>query len=240
MLRDQVTRAMTSSPIDPSGLLPIHERTALYTVFSQQLEGLTASVNNLSEFDYFYVLSARFHLQSFCLFDEPSSDFYTERVLALYFTAISLIQHSLAANSRSRNTIRCCPFYSVQTFIAASFILLKILKSDYFTSFIPVESGRELFHEAVNSIKTMSVADNDLPSRFADVLSYIWTDAPPHLITGPGKQGLKLHVRSRNSMSIVYDSLWRWREHFAAQSEQQTDDGEDSESFIRLIVAQPC
>ncbi|KAF2466295.1 uncharacterized protein BDR25DRAFT_268728 [Lindgomyces ingoldianus] len=216
MFRDNVSRAMASSVSDPVGLLPTHERLSLYKVFSKELEGIEGSINDLSDTTRFYISAARLHLQSFYLFDEPSSDTYINRILTLYFTATSVMQQTLDTNQRSQNIIRYCPFFVYQTSVSASFIILKILKNDYFSSFIDVESEQKLFHASVSVIRKMSVADNDLPGRLGDVLAYLWTDTTPNLISGPGKEGLQLKIRSRMSMSVVFDSLWRWREQFRA------------------------
>lgn len=219
MFRDQVTRSMTSSLADPVGLLPTHERLPLYRMLSQQLESLESSADNLSDLDRFHLLAARFHLQLFCLFDEPFSEAYTERILMLHFTATSLIQHTLETSRRNGNNFRYFPFYSIQMFVAASFTLLKVLKNDYFTSFIDSEAGNEIFQTAVNAIRTTSIADNDLPSRLAGVLVFLWSEVPSYLIGGQGRDGLQLQIRSRSSMSLVHDSLWRWREHFRTHPE---------------------
>lgn len=75
----------------------------------------------------------------------------------------------------------------------------------------------------------MSVSNNDLPQRLAEVLAQMWRMGN----TGPTRQevlsngntsnpaekddSLRLKVRCRMSMSLVYDSVWRWREDFQAK-----------------------
>ncbi len=65
----------------------------------------------------------------------------------------------------------------------------------------------------------MSVANNDLPGRLGDVLAYLYTHPDPSITGGSGLNGLQLKVKSRMSMSIVYDLLWRWREQFRTEAE---------------------
>ncbi|ORY05917.1 hypothetical protein BCR34DRAFT_604371 [Clohesyomyces aquaticus] len=217
MFRDNVSRAIASCVSDPVGLVPTHERLSLYKVFSKELEEIESIGSEVSDINRFYISAARLHLQSFALFDEPSSDSYINRILSLYYMAASLIQQTLDADRASSSMIRCCPFFVYQTFVSASFIVLKVLKNNYFSSFIDIQSGRTLFHASITAIRRMSLECNDLPARLGDVLGYLWSDATPNLVSRPGKGGLQLQIRSRMSMSVVYDSLWRWREQVREQ-----------------------
>ncbi|KAF2727284.1 hypothetical protein EJ04DRAFT_451641 [Polyplosphaeria fusca] len=228
MFRDNVSRSLASNTSDPIGLLPTHERMSLYKVFLKELEGIEGSAQGVSCMNRFCILAARLHVQSFYLFDEPTSEAYTERVLMLYFTALTLIRHSLDADRSTHQIISYSPFFAYQTMVAASFIVLKVLKNDYFSSFVDVETGRKLFNASVSAIRRMSIANNDLPGRLADVLAFLWTDMTC-LISGPGKEGLQLKIQSRMSMSVVYDSLWRWREQFRAQPTDASAFGEEDQ-----------
>ncbi|KAF2120216.1 hypothetical protein BDV96DRAFT_486361 [Lophiotrema nucula] len=216
MFRDNVSKTLASNASDPIGLLPTNERMSLYRVFIKELEAIEGSVTDVSSINRFCILAARLHLQSFYLFDEPSSEAYTERILMLYFTALTLIQHTLSTDQNSQKIVPYIPFPSYQILVAASFIVLKVLKNDYFSSFTDTETGRTLFNASVTSMRRISIANNDLPGRLADVLSFLWADMTC-LVSGTGKGGLQLRIKSRMSMSVVYDSLWRWREQFRAQ-----------------------
>jgi hypothetical protein len=103
--------------------------------------------------------------------------------------------------------------------IAAAFTLLKLLNS-FFASEINLEYGRGLFTRTIRAIRDISVTNNDLPSRLAEVLAQLWRSG------GAGQEkgwkwevdgSLQLKVRCRMSMSLVYDSVWRWREEFQAK-----------------------
>ncbi|KAF2194882.1 hypothetical protein K469DRAFT_546774 [Zopfia rhizophila CBS 207.26] len=230
MFRDKVSRAMASNVSDPVGLLPTQERLSLYKVFMKDLEEIDGCAGDISNMHRYFIDAARLHVQSFYLFDEPTSGSYTQRILNLYFTATAIMRYTIDTNGRSRDILRYCPFFIYQTLVSASFVLLKVLKNDYFASFLDVDSERKLFHASVNAIRKMSVANNDLPGRLGDVLSYLWADETPHLISGPGIDGLQLKIRSRLSMSIVYDSLWRWREQFRARLNDNAF-GQDNEGM---------
>ncbi|KAF2652934.1 hypothetical protein K491DRAFT_706146 [Lophiostoma macrostomum CBS 122681] len=220
MFREHVSRSM-SSVTDPAGLLPTHGRLPLYKDLADELHSIEAFTNTSSSFYHFSILAARLHLESYYLFDEPSSESYVERILMLYFTASSLVQHTLDMERDMQGFIQYCPYATVQVFIAAAFIMLKILRNDYFASFVDAGPGRDVFCAALNAIRSLSIAPNDLPSRFANVLQFLSLEVPSHVIAGYGKDGLRLAIRSRDSMSVVFDSLWRWREQGACSAIKQ-------------------
>jgi hypothetical protein len=207
-----------SSVVDPAGLLPTHERLPLYKDLADELESIEASTNRSSSFYRFSILSAKLHLQSYYLFDEPSSESYVERILLLYLTATSFVQLTLDVERDMQGFVQYCPYATVQVFISATFVLLKILRNDYFASIVDAAPGRKLFCVAVSVIRTLSITENDLPCRFANVLHFLASDVPSHVIAGYGKDGLRLAIRSRDSMSVVFDSLWRWREQCRTQA----------------------
>lgn len=105
--------------------------------------------------------------------------------------------------------------------VAAGFTLLKLLNS-FFANNVDLEHGKALFSRCIWLIRLVSVANNDLPSRLAEVLAQLWKSG------GGGSNmtqrsndildsSLQLKVRCRMSMSLVYDSVWRWREEFQAK-----------------------
>lgn len=105
--------------------------------------------------------------------------------------------------------------------VAAGFTLLKLLNS-LFAHHIDIEYGKTLFNRAIWAIRTISVATNDLPSRLAEVLAQLWRGGSAdsrmlHNDNDVVDSSLQLKVRCRMSMSLVYDSVWRWREEFQAK-----------------------
>lgn len=118
--------------------------------------------------------------------------------------------------------------------IASAFTLLKLLNS-FFVDFVDATYGRTLFTRTVHAIRDISIATNDLPSRFAEVLSQMWKGSRAATATAPGAKkasdataptsinnstvddSLQLKVKCRMSMSVVFDSAWRWRDHYQDQ-----------------------
>ncbi|KAG7006876.1 hypothetical protein G7Y79_00012g032120 [Physcia stellaris] len=91
-----------------------------------------------------------------------------------------------------------------------------------FANQVDLEYGKTLFKRAIWMIRTISVSTNDLPSRLAEVLAQLWSNGGagsriPKRINEVTDSSLQLKVRCRMSMSLVYDSVWRWREEFQAK-----------------------
>ena len=125
-----------------------------------------------------------------------------------------MIEHALELDYRDQAFLQHCPFFVYQTFLCAAFVLLKVLKSEHFCALIDANDGQRLFNSSISALRKISVSNNDLPGRLSDVLAYLWNHPNPQVVSATGCDGLQLKIQSRMSMSIVYDSLWLWRNQF--------------------------
>ncbi|KAK6503853.1 hypothetical protein TWF481_008858 [Arthrobotrys musiformis] len=237
---DTATRSLNSNNNDPIGLLERDSRPAVITLLERRLDELEGEINStLTPLHRIYLLCARLHLRSFYLFESPTlSSASTNRIINLYSAAESLVTHILKIED---SVVDYCPVYVYQMFTCAAFMMLKVLRSSYFNRYLDVESGIKGFNAALGGLRNISIADNDLPARMADVLTQLWEcgSLGPGSATGGsvdgsvisgamstvskeevGEGGETLHsgwdlrIRSRMSQSVVYDSLWKWREQF--------------------------
>jgi hypothetical protein len=107
------------------------------------------------------------------------------------------------------------PYYVYQMMVAGACTLLKLCKS-FFASHIDMEYSRSLFTRTIWAIRGVSVSSNDLPERLAEVLAQMWRMGNQHqktsATTAEMDDSLMLKVRCRMSMSLLFDSVWRWRE----------------------------
>ena len=134
----------------------------------------------------------------------------------LWLATISFLE--CAFNLEANGLLAYSTNYILQMIIAAGFALLKLLNS-FFASQIDFETGRALFNRTIYAIRAVSVSTNDLPSRLAEVLAQLWKGSAAgsrkindgNAITD---NSLQLKVKCRMSMSLVFDSVWRWREEF--------------------------
>lgn len=162
--------------------------------------------------------AARLHLHAFYLLDDASMDGYPDRIVALYLTAYSLIEVSLSFDDTDLGFFHHCPFSYYQVFTGAAFVLLRVLSNGYFRTILDVEAGTQVLEAAIGALRKISVVNNDLPARLGDVIGYFCAAPDPKVVGGATIDDLRLtQVRSRMSVSVVYDCLRTWRSHFLMQ-----------------------
>ncbi|QYS99410.1 Zn(2)-C6 fungal-type domain-containing protein [Trichoderma simmonsii] len=236
--RYRVSQALTSNALDPAGFMSARERLSLYRLLNASLVDLEREAINMTPITRYYLAAARLHLHSFYLFDEPSVDGYSDRIVVLYQTAYSLIEQCLEMDNQESGFFHYCPFFCYQVFVSAAFIILKVMMNGYFEKLLDIEAGKRLLDAAISSLRKMSVANNDLPGRLSDVIGFFCTLPDPRVISGDSVDDLRLRVRNRLSMSIVYDSLWEWRKHF--QSDGGDNENSEETQDNRYSVLKTC
>lgn len=168
-----------------------------------------------------YLRAAGLHFRLSAFFDSPESPDYHSHLLALWLSTSSFLECVFDLDKSAGGLLLHASNYILQMIIAAGFALLKLLNS-FFADKVKLAYGRELFMKTIQAIRTISVATNDLPSRLAEVLAQLWKSGGSGLRkeqrrSNWAENSLQLKVRCRMSMSLVYDSVWRWREEFQAK-----------------------
>jgi hypothetical protein len=221
MFCDKVTKALYSNERNPVGLANDHEKTMLTQFLAKDLTELEETLTlNLSSVNTLYLRAAALHLHLSVFFDPPTSKTYRQDLLALWLATTRFLEGALSLENVGGYSIQYATNYMLQMIIAGGFTLLKLLNSS-FANLIDREYGKNLFTKTIRTIRTISISNNDLPSRLAEVLAQLWRAG------GAGKENpdggnemddsLQIKVRCRMSMSLVYDSVWRWREEFQAK-----------------------
>lgn len=168
-----------------------------------------------------HLRAAGLHLRLSAFFDSPSTKDYHANLLALYEATTTFLEYTLHLQGPAGDMLVYCTNYILQMMIAAAFTLLKLLSS-FFANYLDLEYSKALFNRTISAIRSISVKENDLPSRFAEVLAQFWKSSgaaskKSKPIPDTTDTSLQLKVKCRMSMSLVYDSAWRWREEFQAQ-----------------------
>ena len=167
-----------------------------------------------------YMRAAGLHLRLSVFFDSPTTESYREDLLALWTATTEFLECALHLETSAGKITVFVTNYILQMIIAAGFTLLKLLNS-FFASFVNLDYGKQLFTQTVSAIRNISVTNSDLPSRLAEVLAQLWRSAGvgSKLLskTWDVDNSLQLKVRCRMSLSLVFDSVWRWREEFQAK-----------------------
>lgn len=169
-----------------------------------------------------------FNLKAF--FANHDSHNYTIALQELHTTTRNFLE------SAFKFELQYAPNYIMQMCIAAVVSLLKLLNSFFgFQEYSERESGVEMFWEAINRIRTMSVRQNDLPQRLAEVFAQMWNawdtlnseriggPIAESVTNGEIDSSLTLKRRYRMSMSHVFDSVWRWKEELHGERDKLKD-----------------
>ncbi len=189
--------------------------------------GMIGRLTSFAAISTLYLRAAGLHFRLSAFFDSPTSKDYTDNLLRLWLATTSFLETALNLDTSVGKILIYTTNYILQMVIAAGFALLKLLNS-FFANDIDFEYGRRLFTDSISAIRLISVQTNDLPSRLAEVLAQLWRSS------GAGSRksqvgnentdsSLQLKVKCRMSMSLVFDSVWRWREEFQAQGRGNLD-----------------
>ncbi|OJJ51263.1 hypothetical protein ASPZODRAFT_127303 [Penicilliopsis zonata CBS 506.65] len=212
---DKVTKALYTNRRDPVGLSADQERPSLISFLSRdfdELEGQFKLENDCITDLYLRASNLHLHLSAF--FDDPISKDYRERLLSLYVATTSFLEAAMNLETEVGPVLSYTPYYIYQMLVAGGCTLLKLCKS-FFAAHIDMEYTKNLFNRTIWAIRGVSVSSNDLPERLAEVLAQMWrlNGTPTSSASNAEVDGsLRLKVRCRMSMSLLYDSIWRWRE----------------------------
>ncbi|KAK1755243.1 hypothetical protein QBC47DRAFT_212445 [Echria macrotheca] len=239
---DKVSKEMYSNASDPRGVAGDEHRAMLMRVYRREYGELHASIlsQNLSQVVNLHLRAAGLHLRLAGFFDSSATPGYMDDLMGLWRATTSFldyildgdkISHEALDYSHDQYLLTYATNYIQQMLVAAGFALLKLLRS-FFAKTIDFERGRELFHRTIRAIRTTSVVQNDLNWRLAELMVQIWNGARMDGgQTYPREDGgssavddsLQLKVRCRHSMSLVFDSIWHWREEYQARGRGSLD-----------------
>ncbi|KAL4936060.1 hypothetical protein BDV06DRAFT_205763 [Aspergillus oleicola] len=213
---DKVTRALYTNRQDPVGLCGSQERSTLTSLFSRDLDELETQLKPHNDYiTDLYLRASNLHLHLSAFFDDPTSKDYRERLLSLFFATTTFLEAAMKLSTQVGPMLSYTPYYIYQMLVAGGCTLLKLCQS-FFAAHIDMDYAKSLFNRTIWAIRTVSVISNDLPERLAEVLAQMWklgsTPSPKPPLDGEMDDSLMLKVRCRMSMSLLYDSVWRWRE----------------------------
>ncbi|KAK4194020.1 hypothetical protein QBC40DRAFT_291514 [Triangularia verruculosa] len=239
---DKVSKEMYSNASDPRGVAGDEHRAMLMRVYRREFNELQASIlsQNLSPVINIHLRAAGLHLRLAGFFDSSKTPAYLDDLMALWRATTSYLDYIMDGDPqcpqeyqyqvRDQYFLQYATNYIQQMLVAAGFALLKLMRS-FFAKQIDFERGRNLFHGAIRAIRTTSVVQNDLNWRLAELMVQIWNGARIDAIS-PSFQAndnpeiddsLQLKVRCRHSMSLVFDSIWHWREEYQARGRGTLD-----------------
>lgn len=237
---DKVSKTLYTNRHDPVGLGADHERATYVSFLSKDLDDLQEKLHgDSSPLTILYLRAACLHLRISVFFSPASEPSYHHDLFKLYNAITSFLtaclELNMPATSMSTNailtpnssagsqniTMASATIYLFQMMLAAGFGLLKLNYSFLGQHGLDTESAKVLFRKTIFALRGMSVSENDLAERLAEVLAQVWMSgrvrAEPNednIGVGDSDDSLRLKVRCRMSMSLVYDAVWRWRQNF--------------------------
>jgi hypothetical protein len=236
---DKVSKEMYSNASDPRGVAGDEHRAMLMRVYRREFNELHASITSrdLSPVVTLHLRAAGLHLRLAGFFDSSTTPGYMDDLMGLWRATTIFLDYIIDGDNHSPYDkmggdflLRYATNYIQQMLVAAGFALLKLLRS-FFSKTIDFERGRQLFHRTVQAIRTTSVVNNDLNWRLAELMVQMWNGArlensqSYHDDDGRPEidDSLQLKVRCRHSMSLVFDSIWHWREEYQGRGRGTLD-----------------
>ncbi|KAJ6131481.1 C6 transcription factor (Leu3) [Penicillium sp. IBT 18751x] len=213
---DKITRSLYSNRRDPVGLSSDQERLTMISFLSRDFDELEEHFKSQNDcITDLYLRAANLHLHLSAFFDDPSAKDYRGRLLSLYVATTSFLEAAMNLETEVGPVLSYTPYYVYQMMVAAGCTLLKLSKS-FFSNHIDMDYTKTLFNRTIWAIRGVSVSNNDLPERLAEVLAQMWrlgvTSKQSATSNADVDDSLRLKVRCRMSMSLLFDSVWRWRE----------------------------
>lgn len=229
---DKVSKEMYSNASDPRGVAGDEHRAMLMRVYRRDYSELHASImsQQLGPIVTLHLRAAALHMRLAGFFDSSKTPGYMDDLMGLWRATTSFLDDLLEVDKVTTprenfggTMLLYATNYIQQMLVAAAFTVLKLMRS-FFAKTIDFHRGRSLFHRSIQAIRATSVVNNDLQWRLAELMVQMWNGARLES-TNPAfnredespiqmDDTLQLKVRCRHSMSLVFDSVWRWREEF--------------------------
>ena len=159
--------------------------------------------------------AASVHLHSFAFHIPLDSSIYHQQMSYLYQATVDYIQSVLDHETETEDFLKYCTQFPFQMLLSATSALLRILNSS-FAENINRNHGRTLFNSAILAIQRTSVQAFDIADRVAGTMLRMWRawgsgGLGVATFVGNPDEMLHLTIRSRMSMSHVFDLVWVWK-----------------------------
>jgi len=229
---DKVSKTLYTNDRDPVGLSSDQDRAVYVSFLAKDFEDLEKKLrDDTSAVTKLFLRAAYLHLRLNVFFSPPDLPTYRKDLLKVYYATTAFLEASLSLDSSTDITmpsnnyhiglsLQYAPMYIFHMMLGAGFSLLKLMHNFLDQHELDSQGASEMLTRTVWAIRNMSVSENDLAERLAEVLAQVWKSgrvrAEPSENIGEGEidDSLLLKVRCRMSMSLVFDSVWRWRKNF--------------------------
>lgn len=175
--------------------------------------------------DLLFAQSYRLHLLTYHFFERINDDNHSGFV-QIHSAACSFLE-TLAAETKKSEISESCPVFIERTVTLAAFSILKICRSNLANHFKP-EMSENAYFGAILFSRRASLQNDDLGARGVALMSQLWTSKHIFQHADGSMHSLGTRIRSRLSMSVVFDCFWWWREEFAGQPSPYHDESPET------------
>ncbi|KAI8959032.1 hypothetical protein F5Y11DRAFT_350881 [Daldinia sp. FL1419] len=198
--------------ISPIGSNSQSELKPFICLYDTQLEEVAADIKSALSMVYLYCY--RIHLLAYHFLDCCGPDH--EGLIKLYIVSCKLIE-SLTSQDESTGFARACPEFIHRTTLLSAISILKIHKS-VLVRHVNSTRGEKAYFSAIYQCQRASLQNDDLCARGVTILGQMWTSKNMYRQPDGRIDSLSTRIRSRLSMSVVFDSFWWWRVEFNGQT----------------------
>lgn len=121
-----------------------------------------------------------------------------------------------ATDSEGSLEVQDCPIATSRLMLAA-LAILRIHRSQL-AAHLDLETGQRAYFAAIVAFRNHSIQNNDLDARGASILSQLWHSESIFKTDEQSTDPLYTQVRTRLSMSAIFDCFAWWRKEFGSQS----------------------
>lgn len=235
MFNDKIVKLLCQDVRDPCGNVDSVTRRSLMKVLALELDQLEVNLDLESDISKLLLHVTRTQLYAFAfLNDDP--ELYSDDLIRAYQTAIATIafvetmDENISAEGNFSKLLYL-PLYLQIDIVIAAFVIFK-LQFSKLAELLDTTSGKRHFASAIAIMRKSSVKENDFPIRVSTIMFQLWKlhskDRADAIRDGaaPKYVSPKLKLVSRMAPSVLFDSIWVWRERYGTFQVQPAGAGQ--------------
>ncbi|KIW80842.1 hypothetical protein Z517_03865 [Fonsecaea pedrosoi CBS 271.37] len=184
-----------------------------------------------------YFTSARLHTGAYYFFILKQLPSNLSHLVEVHHVACAFIDNITSRDQKDDYALYLSEqFY--RTLTLAAMVILRVCRSPELSSTIDYTLGEQSYFAAIRILKKRALKNNDLNARMAATLSQLWRSKRIFTRHDGSIDSLKVRIRTRGAMGVVYDCLWYWRQEFLGQSNPYSEEnsGNHAQSQRPLVT----
>ncbi|KAJ9608332.1 hypothetical protein H2200_007320 [Cladophialophora chaetospira] len=168
--------------------------------------------------------SVRLLIRAFHFLSAPTSQ-RDLGILQAYFIACEVIKITSQLD-HSRDFGLYCTSMHYRALALAAVVILRVLRSSLGAQ-VDAGAGEHMIFEVIRLAKRRSIRNDDLEARNALRLTQLWSSNRVFLYKDGTRDGLRLLLHARLSMSVYFDLHWWWNAEFGGKSNPYLESKEE-------------